>query len=341
MFTNNPKISVIVPVYNVEEYLPKCIDSILDQSYSDFELLLIDDGSNDNSGVICDDYAKKDIRIRVFHKKNGGVSSARNMGLDNILGDYICFADSDDYVGQNYLYDMFSENEGYDFIVSGLCNEYVQNETSDIQYPSECVCADRSAIGKILPTLEKKRLMSGVNSKLFKRNIIEETKQRFDEEFSYGEDILFVLRYIENIFNMITVKSAEYYYMHRNVVSLSKKRYSYEIESNWCQAMFHLYKIIILKFNIQDKVFIRFVDSLFLNYFLSAIYSMYHDEVGKKKNERKKIIKHIIKEKQLADFDIFFNKTPMSIISLILFKIANPTLIDIIYKIIFKTMFYR
>lgn len=79
-----PKISVIVPVYNVEQYLPRCIDSILSQTFTDFELLLIDDGSTDKSGMICDEYAKKDNRIRVFHKKNGGVSSARNVGLDNV-----------------------------------------------------------------------------------------------------------------------------------------------------------------------------------------------------------------------------------------------------------------
>lgn len=87
----NPKISVIVPVYNAEKYLHRCIDSILAQTFADFELLLIDDGSTDKSGEICDEYADKDARIRVFHKANGGVSSARNVGLDNALGEYICF----------------------------------------------------------------------------------------------------------------------------------------------------------------------------------------------------------------------------------------------------------
>lgn len=87
----NPKISVIVPVYNVEKYLSRCIDSILAQTFTDFELLLIDDGSNDNSGNICDDYVKKDNRIRVFHKENGGVSSARNLGLTRQRGmDMLC-----------------------------------------------------------------------------------------------------------------------------------------------------------------------------------------------------------------------------------------------------------
>lgn len=95
---NNPKVSVIVPVYNVEKLLQRCIDSILAQTFTDFELLLIDDGSKDKSGEICDEYAAKDSRIRVFHKQNGGVSTARNIGIDKAQGEWIYFVDSDDIV---------------------------------------------------------------------------------------------------------------------------------------------------------------------------------------------------------------------------------------------------
>ena len=102
-FNMNRLISVVVPVYNVEDVLHFCIDSILNQTYSDFELLLVDDGSTDKSGDICDQYARKDTRIRVFHKENGGVSSARNLGIDNANGEYICFIDSDDYVNSEFL----------------------------------------------------------------------------------------------------------------------------------------------------------------------------------------------------------------------------------------------
>ena len=93
-----PKISIIVPVYNVEQYLAECIESIKDQSLTDIEIILVDDGSPDNSGAICDDYARKDDRIRVIHKKNGGLSSARNAGLEVAIGEYIGFVDSDDWV---------------------------------------------------------------------------------------------------------------------------------------------------------------------------------------------------------------------------------------------------
>ncbi len=99
----NPKISVIVPVYNVEKYLRRCIDSILSQTFSDFELLLIDDGSKDKSGDICDEYVAKDVRIKVFHKANAGVSSARNLGLDKAKGEFIFFVDSDDFLDKTHL----------------------------------------------------------------------------------------------------------------------------------------------------------------------------------------------------------------------------------------------
>ena len=107
-------ISVIVPVYNTEKYLHRCVDSILAQTFTDFELLLIDDGSTDKSGAICDEYAQKDSRVRVFHKENGGVSSARNVGLKNGRGEWISFVDSDDWVKKNFLDKLIVNSENVD-----------------------------------------------------------------------------------------------------------------------------------------------------------------------------------------------------------------------------------
>ena len=115
-----PKISIIVPVFNVEQYLPRCIDSILNQSFRNFELLLIDDGSSDNSGNICDRYAKNDFRIKVFHKKNGGVSSARNVGIDNAIGDWIFFSDADDELFPNGLSILYASiGHNVDLVMAG------------------------------------------------------------------------------------------------------------------------------------------------------------------------------------------------------------------------------
>lgn len=109
-----PKVSIIIPVYKAEKCLKRCIESVLNQTYKDWELLLIDDGSPDRSGDICDEYTKRDNRIRVFHKNNGGVSSARNLGLDNVNGEYVTFVDSDDLIDLNTLNVCISQIELFD-----------------------------------------------------------------------------------------------------------------------------------------------------------------------------------------------------------------------------------
>ena len=103
----NEKISVIVPVYNVEKYIGECIKSIINQDYENIEIILVDDGSNDKSGEICDEYTLKDKRVKVIHKENGGVSSARNRGIESSTGEYIAFVDGDDYVTKDYVSYLF------------------------------------------------------------------------------------------------------------------------------------------------------------------------------------------------------------------------------------------
>ena len=127
-----PKVSVIIPVYNVEKYLPQCIDSILAQTFTDFELILVNDGSKDCSGNICDEYAQKDSRIVVIHKENGGASSARNRGLDIAKGEWISFIDSDDYVTPNYLSNLISEAQANcaSLVIQGHIYQKKGSETS-------------------------------------------------------------------------------------------------------------------------------------------------------------------------------------------------------------------
>ena len=110
----SPIISVVVPVYNVDEYLPECVESILGQTFTDFELILVDDGSPDNCGTMCDSYEKKDSRVHVIHKENGGLSDARNKGIDSAKGEYITFIDSDDIVYKDYLKYLYEAAQAYD-----------------------------------------------------------------------------------------------------------------------------------------------------------------------------------------------------------------------------------
>ena len=115
---NQALISVIIPVYNVEEYLRECIDSVLNQTFSDFEVILVNDGSTDSSGEICDEYVEKDERVTVIHQKNGGLSVARNIGLSEANGKYVYFLDSDDYISENALATLLNiaENDSSDIV---------------------------------------------------------------------------------------------------------------------------------------------------------------------------------------------------------------------------------
>ncbi|MDO5137903.1 MAG: glycosyltransferase family 2 protein [Oscillospiraceae bacterium] len=204
-------ISVIVPVYNAESSLHRCIDSILTQTYMDFELLLVDDGSTDSSASICDQYAARDERVRVFHRENGGVSDARNCGLDNARGDYLCFVDSDDYVGQQYLnilLDMLLKNEA-DFSVVSMREVFsldtVFTESEDVR----TFLSSKEAFQEMLTGRK-----FGVSSwgKLYKKEIFDHI--RFPQGVLY--DDFYTLPYVvKNCRCCVYSTAIQYYYYHR------------------------------------------------------------------------------------------------------------------------------
>lgn len=206
-----PTISVIVPVYNTEKYLSKCIDSILAQTYTDFELLLIDDGSPDRSGAICDEYAKRDTRIRVFHKPNGGVSSARNMGLDNARGEWITFVDSDDTIVPNFLNVFFSNNKYYDLYIQGYCIVEKGRLAKEFK-----LSESNATIQDILAYAETNSLFNTPVCKLFSANVIRTNDIKFDVRTSYGEDHLFVLDYVTHCHSIYCSSAVGYIYNHHN-----------------------------------------------------------------------------------------------------------------------------
>lgn len=205
-------ISIIVPIYNAEQYLHRCIDSILAQSYTDFELLLIDDGSKDASGAICDEYASKDTRVHVFHKENGGVSSARNLGLDNAQGEYITFCDADDYVSEDWL---------------AAYSEAIANNVELAIQGYYAIDGDNT-VEKNLPTHQgitieaKRQLITSLMSqgmygylwvKLFRRAIIEEHAIRFDAQSTFREDEQFFSKCLEYTSSFIYTDRVGYYYI--------------------------------------------------------------------------------------------------------------------------------
>lgn len=187
-----PTISIIVPVYKVEKYLHCCVDSILAQTFTDWELLLIDDGSPDRSGEICDEYASKDARIKVFHKENGGVSSARNLGIDKAEGEWLCFIDSDDTIQPTYLDDFELDKEKSDIYMQG----YVKIKKGKVIDKHSFLNCNETDFFAILAYSEENCIINSPCFKLYKRSIILDNGIKFDTKTSYGEDHLFSLSYI-------------------------------------------------------------------------------------------------------------------------------------------------
>ncbi len=214
-------ISIIVPVYNSNLYLNRCIESILNQSYRDFELLLINDGSTDNSGIICDEYALKDSRIKVFHQTNQGVSAARNLGIQKAKGEWIQFIDSDDWIETDFLTKntskLLHEN---DLIVSG----YKIDENPKLyEFKLEEHIFDQNNLLNGIKYLYQKDCVGMNWNKIFNRNVINLNHIQFKEDLNYGEDELFVLDYLKYTHNIITSPSTGYHYVNNQADSLSKK----------------------------------------------------------------------------------------------------------------------
>lgn len=206
----NPKISIIVPVYKVEPYIHKCIDSILNQTFKDFELILVDDGSPDNCGNICDEYAEKDKRVVVIHKKNGGLSSARNAGLDIARGEYIGFVDSDDYI-ESDMYELL-----YNICVENMCE--IASCSSIIYFPDRTVVNGGHGLiihdkfNAMKTMLEGELYDEVVWVKLFKKSVIG------DIRFPLGriyEDTAFTYKLIDRAQRICTKGEAKYNYIKR------------------------------------------------------------------------------------------------------------------------------
>ena len=217
------RVSIIVPIYNTAQYLPACLDSILAQTFDEFELLLVDDGSTDDSPTICDDYRSKDDRVRVFHRRNGGVSAARNLGVEQAKGDWICYVDSDDEVKPDYLKVM----------VEAICSErcLVMGNLSDDRMSGN-LREDITLHGQemVRYLLETGALfLSGPVAKLFRRELLMENAIRFPEGIHYGEDMVYLFNYL-NVVDDVAIRKDINYLVRFRGDSLTCGYYSFESE---------------------------------------------------------------------------------------------------------------
>jgi glycosyltransferase involved in cell wall biosynthesis len=261
----NPKISIIVPVYKVEPYIHKCIDSILAQNLKDFELILVDDGSPDNCGNICDEYAKKDSRIKVIHKENGGQGSARNVGIDIAKGDYIGFVDSDDWIEED-MYELL-----YNMCVKNNCD--IANCTSTIHFKNKTVrngshlltIHNRNEAMKVM--LEGELYDEVVWTKLIKRSLLKDI--RFPVGIIY-EDTAFTYQVIHKSEKVCCIGAPKYHYVKRDNSTMDQAIKNIKIDAvliyeDMCQFIVKNYPdligLVVLKLANNAMVILNLISS--------------------------------------------------------------------------------
>lgn len=231
-----PKISVIVPVYKAEKYIRRCVDSILAQTFTDFELLLVDDGSPDNSGAICDEYAARDSRVKVFHKENGGVSSARQMGLDNSLGEYVIHADPDDWVEPDMLQELYSEAQqsGADMVICDFYINYGNRQIYKSQKP------EKLSHDAILKELLMQRLHGACWNKLVRRDLFEKYEVKFPEDIIRWEDLFVNVMLLINSVRVSYKENAYYHYdcgINQNSIVRKPSRLGIDSQIRFCERV--------------------------------------------------------------------------------------------------------
>lgn len=260
-----PTISIIVPVYKAENYIQTCVKSILKQTYEDFELLLVDDGTPDSSGIICDKLAKTDVRIKVFHKENGGVSSARNYGISHAKGKWICFIDSDDYIDETYLENFMIVEKNSDFILQGYKKVYHQRILSQVNFNG----FESHDFDEILAFSENNHIINSPCFKLYKLSVIKENELHFDSNISYGEDHLFSLSYVIYINKIAYSKGDGYNYIITDSESLTRRVVPYS------QMVYYIEKAEAKSALILNKCHSVILEEVFRTTYMDNVFRAY------------------------------------------------------------------
>lgn len=255
----NPKISIIVPVYNVERYLDECLKSIINQEFKEFELILINDGSTDKSGNICDKYALKDNRIRVFHKENQGPSIARNLGINMAKGEYVGFVDSDDTINKymyKKLYDLVKISNSQ-LVVCGF-KEIDYKEKKEDEFIDPLYGANKLEGMQIKESIEsllcRNKILgyASLCNKLYKREEIKKNNINLNNNIRIAEDLCFNIQYLLSIKKICAVKEALYEYRRINSNSIMNGE-NLQLKFHAREEMLNVFK----ESNISDEVYLK------------------------------------------------------------------------------------
>lgn len=293
----NPLISIIVPIYKVEKYLKECVDSVLKQTFTDFELILVDDGSPDNCGKICDEYAKQDSRIKVIHKLNGGLVSARQAGTELAVGDYIVCLDGDDYLSSIYCEKIASVVAKYssDIVMFGAV--YTAKDDEKYVYPQEKEgFYNNKDIEKFFSYLiedkKGKYFSPSIWNKVYKRKLYTELQLCIDKKIKIGEDHCLTKPCLYKANSLYVINECLYYY-RQNQFSMTKNKSVYDLYVPKLIAQHFEQRIDMSALDFQQQVYRRCVHDLF-----NAAVSQFNARDGY--NEAKSKIKVALK-------DVYYN----------------------------------
>ena len=300
----NSLISVIIPIYNKETYLKKCINSVINQTYKTLEIILINDGSSDNSLLICEDFLKKDERITIINQNNQGVSKARNNGLNKAKGEWVCFLDADDYLDSSCFEDLikYSLNDNIDVIQFGLRKWQGNNYLGERRNNNYLIC---HTFEELLNSLTLTPVSACLH--LVKKSLLDTNKIIFDEDMSYGEDMLFMYK-VFMCAKSIVLTDKVLYNQVLSDNSLTRSSVSYKQLKNNLDFSNRL--IEYAKEKEQLTVFNKELNSMLKTYFINLInYSGYWKERRKLQKDFRnhyKTNKDVLKSKyiQLAAIDL-------------------------------------
>ena len=268
----NKKVSVIVTCYNLEGKIGRCLDTLLSQTYENLEILVVDDGSKDNSAAVIAGYAQKDSRVTLISQPNGGVSSARNHGLDLATGEYLLFIDGDDYVTDTYAQRFMEAADGADMVIGGLRFVYPGGEERVIR-ETEFRCGKEEYIQKHYAQDVAKRTVFGPVNKLYRARLIREKGIRFDETLEIREDGIFVLDVLAEAKTLCGIGCEEYYYVQSAPnQSLVSKFHPREKEIN--KRFFRQLVAVIGEERLTDGDILR-IYPMFLNMDISSVRKLY------------------------------------------------------------------
>lgn len=333
----NELITIIIPIYNSAKYLEKCLESIEQQEYSNFECILVNDGSTDSSPMLCEKYSLLDPRFKTYHKKNGGVSSARNFGIEKATGKYLCFIDSDDWVEKDYLKRMIYEIENSDIVISSILEYKFDKIYKSIKLPN--LILERNVFFNNFYIYRNSYLSQiifhSIWNKLYLKNIIDNNRNiiRFDTTISNGEDYIFNLTYFNECNNIKLISNILYNYR------INEKSLSRAVNENIIRNILYI-SDYTKKFVMQNSLIIE-KNASYIPFQYRNIYSivlLLYKSNNMKYNDIESFISKIKKELSLNYIIYYTFPIHIKIVLLLLYFNMKYSikLISYLYKYFFK-----